>query len=374
MNELAPPLQQLDRTFVIHRGQRLSYFGGCDYFRLASHPAVLQALQDGVGKYGLNVAASRLTTGNHPLYEQLEQRLAAFFGAETALLVSNGYVTNLVVAQALAGRISHVLIDERAYAALADAAPLFGCPVLRFKHRDADNVADTVQRLGKAARPILLTDGLFSHNGQVAPLKGYLAALPGDARLLVDDAHGAGTIGPKGRGTAEHLGVCDRRLIQTITLSKAFGVYGGAILGPAALRKRIIAASRMFGGNTPLPLPLANAALAAVNLLRADKAPRRRLVVNTTYVKTAVREAGLPVPETPGPIVSLVPRRARDGEAVCKQLLARKIFPSFIRYPGGPKAGYFRFAIASEHASEQLDALISVLRDSVGQLRPLPEC
>ena len=285
MNELAPTLQQVDRTWVIHRGRRLSYFAGCDYFRLASHPAVLAAMQDGVIRYGLNVAASRRTTGNHSLYEQLEQRLAAFFGAGSAVLVSNGYQTNLVVAQALAGRFSHVLIDAQAHASLVDAAPLFECPVLRFEHGNAEDVARIGRRLGARARPILLTDGMFAHNGEIAPLQDYLAALPKDAGVLVDDAHGAGTLGRRGRGTAEHLGVKDRRLIQTITLSKALGVYGGAILGPKTLRKRVISGSRLFGGNTPLPLPLANAALEALNLLRTDKAMRRRLAVNTLYVK-----------------------------------------------------------------------------------------
>src|SRR5437870_3658525 len=109
------PLQQLDRTYVRFRDRKLSYFSGCDYFRLASHPKVIAALQAGGRKYGLNVAASRLTTGNHVLYRQLEQRLADFFDAEDALLVSTGYLANLVVAQALARNCSHALIDEKAH-------------------------------------------------------------------------------------------------------------------------------------------------------------------------------------------------------------------------------------------------------------------
>src|SRR5258705_6870018 len=105
------PLQQIDRTYVRFRGRKLSYFSGCDYFRLASHPGVVAALQEGVKKYGLNVAASRLTTGNHVLYQQLEEKLAAFFGAENALLVSGGYMTNLIVAQVLAGNFLLAVVD-----------------------------------------------------------------------------------------------------------------------------------------------------------------------------------------------------------------------------------------------------------------------
>src|SRR5437660_1163296 len=116
------PLQQINRTYVRCRGRKLSYFSGCDYFRLASHPKVLAALRIGAAKYGLNVAASRLTTGNHLLYHRLEQELARFFAAPNALLVSTGYLTNLIVAQALAGKFSHVLIDDDSHPSLSDAA------------------------------------------------------------------------------------------------------------------------------------------------------------------------------------------------------------------------------------------------------------
>ena len=128
------PLQQIERTRVRFRRRKLSYFSGCDYFRLASHPRVVAALRAGVNRYGLNVAASRLTTGNHALYRQLEGELAGFFKAESALLVASGYMTNLVVAQALAGSYSHALIDNGAHTSLSDAASFLNCPVLQFKY------------------------------------------------------------------------------------------------------------------------------------------------------------------------------------------------------------------------------------------------
>src|SRR5438477_11318542 len=124
------PLQQVDRTYVRFRGRKLSYFSGCDYFRLATHPRVASALQEGVKKYGLNVAASRLTTGNHRLYVELESALTSFFAGPDALLVSAGSMTNLVVAQALSGNFSHALIDARSHPALGTAARLLDCPVL----------------------------------------------------------------------------------------------------------------------------------------------------------------------------------------------------------------------------------------------------
>src|SRR5882724_10113 len=130
---LSPPLQQVGRTFVRFGKKKLSYFGGCDYFRLSSDPRVLKAFRDGLKTFGMTVAASRSTTGNHELYELLELRLAKFFDAPAALLLSSGYLTNLAVAQALAGTVSHALLDERAHASLVDAAQFLDCPIIKFK-------------------------------------------------------------------------------------------------------------------------------------------------------------------------------------------------------------------------------------------------
>ena len=363
MKSSAPLLQQVDRTYVLYRDRKLIYFGGCDYFRLSSHPAVVKAIHSGLKKYGLSVAASRKTTGNHSLHEKLEERLAGFFGAPDAVLLSNGYATNLVLAQALAGKFSHALIDERAHGSLVDAAVFFDCPIIRFPYRDAAAVTRIVQRIGQQSRPVLLTDGMFSHDGELAPVNAYLRGLPRDAAILLDDAHGAGTLGKTGKGTVEQPGVRSNRIIQTISLSKAFGVYGGAVLGQRSLCNRIRERSHLFGGNTPLPLPLVNAALRAVRIVKSDKSLRLRLERNVRYVKGELCRTGFAIADTPSPIISVVPRRARDVLRLSKSLLARQIYPSFIRYPVSAVSGYFRFAISSEHSLEQLENLVRVLSE-----------
>jgi len=355
------PLQQVRRTFVRYRGRVLSYFSGCDYFRLASHPQVMAALEAGLKKYGLNVAASRMTTGNHRLYYDLEEGLADFFGAEDALVLPSGYMTNLVTAQALAGRFSHALIDEEAHPSLADAARLLDCPVVRFKSRNANDVENVLHRCGPGVRPILLTDGMFSKDGSAAPLAEYLEAIPGDGMILVDDAHGAGVLGRTGKGTPEHAGVGRGRIIQTITLSKAFGVYGGAVLSTKSLRRKIIEKSRLFIGSTPLPLPLAAAAVKSVSIMRKDKTLRERLNENARYVKEGIKATSLPLLQTPGPIVARPPESTTKTETLRKSLLRSRIYPPFIRYPGGPASGYFRFVVSSEHSKAQLENLLCVL-------------
>ncbi len=356
------PLQQVNRTYVRFKGRILSYFAGCDYFRLSSHPEVRRALSSAVDQYGLNVAASRLTTGNHELYGRLETALAGFFGAEAALLIPTGYLTNLVVAQALARSFSHALLDERAHPSLLDAATLLECPVLRFRHREPDDALSAARRCGPGARLIVLTDGLFSHDGSAAPLKEYRRLLPRDTVFLVDDAHAAGVLGRKGRGTPEHAGIGRNRLIQTITLSKAFGTYGGAILGTASLRRKVIDHSRIFIGSTPLPLPLVNAAVQAIAIIRKGKGKlQQRLAHNAEFVKGKLRAAGCRVPDFPGPVISVAPGNIRAVVSLERTLLAAGIFPSFIKYPGGAEKGYFRFVISSEHSRAQLDALVNAL-------------
>jgi 7-keto-8-aminopelargonate synthetase-like enzyme len=356
----AAPLQQIDRTYVRFQGRKLSYFAGCDYYRLASHPAVHAALKEGLKKYGLSVAASRMTTGNHELFGKLETELADFFGVASALLVAAGYLGDSIVAQGMRGEVSHVLIDEKSHPSLKDAARFLECPVIPFKHRDPDDLSRALSRLRKNCRPALFTDGMFASSGEFAPLKQYRERLPGSAFILADDAHGAGILGSTGKGTPEEEGVRDH-IIQTITLSKAFGVYGGAILCPRNMREKLMSRSAMFAGCTPLPLPLANAARKSVSILKQDPGFRLRLRRNVDYVKAALRQKSIPVVANLAPIIRLIPRTRPQTTALRKRLLANKVFPSCIRYPGGSDRGYFRFVISSEHSKAQLDALLSAL-------------
>ncbi len=350
----------MGRTRVRWKGRRLIYFGGCDYFRLSSDRRVLRALREGARRYGLNMAASRTTTGNHPLYERLETKLARFFGVERALLAPNGWAPSLMLAQAVAGQFSHVLIDETAHPSLKAAAALVGCPVLSFKHRDGGDFGRVVNKV-RHGRPLVLTDGMFPRDGSVAPIGDYLACLPEDGLMLVDDAHAAGVLGMRGHGTAEHWGIADARVVQTITLSKAFGVFGGAVLGRRELVDLIKARSGLFVGSTPLPLPLANAALAALEILATGEKLRSNLAANTEFVRDRLRKARVETPQTPGPIIGITPKSRLEAERMKKRLLAAGIYPPFSRYPGGPAEGYFRFAISSAHSRGELAALAQAL-------------
>ena len=346
---IAEPLTHVDRVFVKYRRRKLIYFGGCDYFRLSSHPRVLRAAERVLKTEAPNVSASRVTTGNHWRYEKLEGALRAFFKVEEALLVSTGYAASLVVGQALAGQFSHAVIDEQAHPSLKNAARFLDCPVLQYKHRDAAHAAHTISRCGPAARVILLSDGVFAHDGSLAPLPQLLESLPRDGLVLLDDAHGAGVIGAHGRGTVEYFGIRDKRIVRAITLSKAFGAFGGAVLATRQLCSAIVTKSELFIGSTPIPLPSAAAAWEAAVILATDELMRARLLRNMRLIGKEF------------PIFSVTPRTRAETANLKGRLIKAGIFPSFIRYPGGPAAGYFRFAISSEHTPKQIKLLLSAL-------------
>jgi 8-amino-7-oxononanoate synthase len=361
----AEALQQLGKTQVIYHGRRLAYFAGCDYFRLARHPVVGRAAARACHTVGLNVSASRRTTGNHVLYQQLESDLAEFFRAPSALLLPTGYMGDLAVGQALAGQFTHAVMDARSHGCLVTAARFLDCPLITFPHQNVAELAKVIQSCGRTSRILLLTDGMFSHDGSVAPLKEYLAVLPDKGMILVDDAHGAGVLGRHGRGTLEHAGVDRKRIIQTITLSKALGAYGGAVLASRELRERIMARSNSFAGATPFPLPLAAAAVASLNLLKLNPSWRAQLFANAALVKGSLRDRGVSLPDSPGPIIPLPAAPPAQVKALHRALLAAEIYPSFIQYPGGPASGYFRFVISSAHTRRQLASLVAILSKHV---------
>lgn len=368
---LAAPLQLAGRTAVDDGQRELLYFGGCDYYRFSRDRRLLAVLRRATVRYGLSVCASRTTTGNHPLYGELEVRLADFFGAPRALVLPSGYGANLAVAEALRGQVQTALIDAKAHYSLWSAADALGCDVVPFHHRDPEDLLRALRWKSAPGRVILLTDGMFSLTGHVAPLRDYLAVLPRQGVVLVDDAHAAGVLGAHGQGTLEAQEVDRVRVIQTITLSKALGCYGGAVLGSRRLCDQIAAKSRLFAGSTPIPLPLAAMARAALDRLKTDPSIRERLQRNVAAVRCALRAAGFPIGESPSPIIALRPQRPADARTVQRALLAAGIHSPLIRY-GSTESGRgeacFRFAISSAHTVRQLRRLVEILTTCRTQL------
>jgi len=335
----------------------LIYFGGCDYLRLSSHPALRRAFKSTTERYGLTVAASRRTTGNHLLYEEVEDAARRFFSAERAIFVANGYLTNIVAAQGLQGVFDRVFIDARAHSSLRDAAVFLGCARIEFAHRDPTDLQKKIRAARRRGSIAVLTDGVFAQDGAVAPLTAYRKICGSNATLWVDDAHAGGILGKQGKGTIEWAGIDRRNVIQTITFSKAFGAFGGAILCDKTVARRVVSQSSALAGSTPLPLPLVAAVLEALKIHRNEPRHREKLWRN---VETFWNEMDLR-PEACVPIISVT---AKDSAALTRQLLKAEIYPCFIEYGGGPFSPYFRFAISSAHTGEQIKRLARTLAAS----------
>ncbi|MCX8107210.1 MAG: aminotransferase class I/II-fold pyridoxal phosphate-dependent enzyme [Verrucomicrobiae bacterium] len=357
----------VDALHVVYNGRRLLWFAGCDYFRMSQHPEVRAAIRNCLEQHGLSVSASRVTTGDHRLYSVLEREIARYAGTEAAVLAPTGYVANLMAAQALAGKVTHAFIDERAHWSLRDASVLLGCPLTTFRHRDASDLRSKLERLPSQSKPVVLTDGVFAKDGSIAPLAEELGLVSRRGWLLVDDAHGFGVVGNLGRGSAEWAGIKSGRLIQTVSLSKAVGVFGGAVLTTQLMEKSIRSRSTVYAGSTPMPLPLVAGALVSMKFLRMDRFRRQRLASNTKIVKSALRAAGILVPDTPVPIVSVVAVGGmNDIRRFHDHLVRHAIYPSVARYPGTRECGRFRFVISSEHRAEHLERLIEALTSFAG--------
>ena len=266
------------------------------------------------------------------------------------MVSSTGYFTNIIAAQGLRSTIDHVYLDERAHGSLRDAAVILGCDVTEFRHRDPAVLKEKLRRGGR--RVAVLTDGMFSHSGAIAPVEEYRAVIGQSALLWVDDAHAGGVWGD-GRGSVEAAGISRRNTLQTVTFSKAFGTYGGAILCSENVARKISERSAAVGGNTPMPLPLAGGTIKSLEL--CDKELREKLRGN---IAEFWRGVGQPPPQVLSPIVSFSPR---DPDSLRRKLVAARIYPPLIHYPGGPAKGYFRFAISSEHSAAQITMLAEVL-------------
>lgn len=361
MTRLPAPLVPMGRTRVQWQGRCLTYFGGCDYFRLASRPATLRAAQQAARRYGLSFSASRMTTGNSPLLVELETALAEFLEAPKALVTSTGSSANACLGEALGGEFTHALIDERSHPSIRLAVSSLGARVLVFPHRDPESVRARLTRLPHGSRVILATDGVFPLDGAIAPLARYRALLPPSAWLWVDDCHGIGTVGTHGAGSTQLEGISHRNLVRTATLSKALGSFGGIILGNSTRVDQVLARSATFASGTPPPPPSIAAALENLRHLSAQPALRARLESRVAETRAALRRAGVDLIDSPAPILGIVPTSNAQQRRILRRLLSEQIHPPFIRYPGGPRNGLFRFALSSEHSQAQVRALVRAL-------------
>ena len=364
----ATPLAACDATTVtMPDGRVLISFGGCNYLGLAADARVIGAVGAATARFGLSSTASRETTGNAAPHDALERDLAAFLGVERALLVPDGYLANIAACQGLAaGGCTHAVLDSRAHVSMADAARTAGMSIARFDHGDAGSLARCLAAI-RPARAVVMTDGVFTADGEPAPLIEYLEALGGGDRLLVDDCHGLGVLGPCGRGSVAYWGLRDARVIITSSLAKGIGVAGG-VGGGAGDEVARCARATAYVCTTPIAPALAEGARAAIGVLLHEPTRVDRLATNAERLRGGLHALGLALmPTAPyTPIVAFTLADLPTMERFAAALADAGFRVPLIRYPGGPAEAYFRLSVNAEHSLDQIDCLLGAIAAGLG--------
>jgi 8-amino-7-oxononanoate synthase len=340
-----------------------------NYLGLADHPKVRRAAAEAAMRWGASAGASRLISGDMEPHRELEERLAAFKGYQSALLFGSGYLANTGAIAALAGRGEVVLSDELNHASIVDGCRLSRAETFVYRHRDVEHLAWGLERAaGRAA--LIVSDGVFSMDGDVAPL-AELAELARRhrCRLMIDEAHATGALGPGGRGTVAAAGLSGEVDLVVGTLGKALGSYGAYVCASGELREYLLNAARPFVFSTAPPPPVLAAARAALELLEAAPERVERLQANAAVLRGALAAEGLPIGEGACQIVPVEVGDAELAMALCERLLERGAFVQGIRPPTVPKGrSRLRFTTMATHRPAELEQAARMTGEAARQL------
>jgi len=352
-------------------GRRLVNFASNDYLSLAGDARVAEAVKEAIAEYGWGAGGSRLICGNTELHERLERALAEFKGTESALVLPSGYMANLAAIRALAGPGDVVFLDKLNHASIIDAAQSSGAEVRVFPHRNYDKLERLLDRYAKARRRIIVTDTVFSMDGDFADLPRLVQAKEKyDAVLIVDEAHATGLLGPSGRGLAEMQGVEDRIDVSVGTLSKALGSVGGFVAGSALLIEWLVNSARSFIFTTAPPPAACAAALAALRIVRSEPWHRQRVLDLAERLRCGLRQAGVDCGGSQSQIVPAIFGPSEVAVGASEHLAERGFFAPAIRPPAVPKGtARLRLSVCACHTAEDVDRLAAAVGEYAARLR-----
>jgi 8-amino-7-oxononanoate synthase len=382
MRRLSARLDALGRDGLLRRRQALEgpqgarirvdgreYLAFCsnDYLGLANHPRIVEAAVAAALEFGVGSGASHMVTGHSVLHERLEAKLAQFVGLPRALLFSTGYQANVGAITALAGRGGVVFSDERNHASLIDGVRLSRADVVRFPHCDLQAL-DGLMGASRGAAKLVVTDSVFSMDGDIAPLSGLLELCERhDALLLVDDAHGFGVLGGQGRGALAHFGIASPRIAYVGTLGKAAGVSGAFVAGAEEVVETVLQQARTYMFTTASPAMLAAAVDASLDIIREDEWRRERLIALIAQFKRELRPGaagGVRLEASDTPIQPLVIGGNNEALAASAALRGRGIMVTAIRPPTVAEGtARLRIALSAAHEPDDVARLAAALNE-----------
>jgi 8-amino-7-oxononanoate synthase len=337
-------------------GREVINFSSNNYLGLANHPALCAAAKDAIDRYGCGSGASRLISGNMTLHEELEAKLAELKGTEAALVFNSGFQANVGVISTLVGHDDAVFSDALNHASIIDGCRLSRAQVYVYGHADLQQLEDCLKQASACHRKLIVTETLFSMDGDEAPLEEIVElAEKYDALLMVDEAHATGVYGPDGAGIVAKLGLGGRGLVQMGTLGKALGGFGAYVAGSAGFRELMINCCRSFVFTTALPPAVMAMGIAALDIVKREPQRRRSLWENWAKLQTGLKDLGYALANSQSQILPLMVGDANECMRLSEQLLERGIFAQGIRPPTVPPGtARLRITVMATHTGEQL--------------------
>lgn len=352
--------QQAPKVYI--EGRKIILLGSNNYLGLCEDIRIKEAAKGAIDKYGVGAGGSRLTTGSYDLHRELEEKIASFKGTESALVFNTGYMANLGIISALCDRKWVIFSDKYNHASIIDGCLLSGAKLIRYKHCDMEDLERKIH-MYKENNNLIVTDGIFSMDGNAAPLKDIarLAKAHGIV-TMVDDAHGVGILGKNGSGTIAHFNLSKEIDIQMGTLSKALASIGGYVAGRKDVIEYIKNISRSFIFSTALPPSSIAASLRAIDIIREDEERRKKLIDLSEWFKKELVKLGFRVTKTITPIIPVIIGNAENTVKFSKGLLEEGIYVPAIRPPTVPKGtSRLRISLMANHDYEDLKYVLKVI-------------
>jgi 8-amino-7-oxononanoate synthase len=335
-----------------------------NYLGLADHPKVLERSQRALVRYGASAQASRLVSGHFPIHMQLEEITALFKGAEACLAFPTGYMANLAAVTALVGEEDAVLCDRLNHASLIDACRMSKAKFLVYDHLNLNDLKKQLERAGKYRRRLVVTDALFSMDGDLVPLlKVTHLAHDHDAMVMVDDAHGTGVLGPAGQGITHHFPLKHFPQVVVGTYSKALGSMGGFVCGPKLFIESLLNKARTFIYTTGLAPAVCGASLGALEVLQQEPERVEKLWENSKKVRAGLRGMGFEIPPGAGPIQPIIVGENEEALKMSEKLLEEGILVVAIRPPTVPKGtARLRLSVSAAHTEADIEKLFNAFK------------